>query len=60
MGSADRNNKTKKQNKPNLQDTLEGILERMREDLLGMLNGLKSPQLQPIPIPLPVYRRRRM
>jgi hypothetical protein len=59
MGTADRDRKAKK---PNLQDTLEGILERLREDLQGMLNGLKSPQLQPIPIPVPVpvYRRRRM
>lgn len=62
MSTADRDRKTKKDSKPSLQRTVEGILERMRDDLLGMLDGLKYPQQQPVPIPIPVpvYRRRRM
>jgi hypothetical protein len=62
MSTADRDRKSKKDNKPSLQRTVEGILERMRDDVLGLLNGLKTPQRQPIPVPIPVpvYRRRRM
>jgi len=62
MSTADRDGKAKKSSKPGLQRALEGILERMREDLLGLLDGMKAPQPQPapVPVPLPVYRRRRM
>jgi hypothetical protein len=62
MSTADHHGKSKKASKPGLQRAVEEVLERMRQDLQGLLDGLKAPQLQPVPIPnpVPVYRRRRM
>ena len=46
-----------------LQRTLEGMLEQLENDLEEIARALNPtrPQLQPIPIPVdvPVYRRRR-
>ncbi len=62
MGSIPQANKTKKTNKPSLQKTIEGVLERVGEELQGLLDGLnpsRRPQPLPIPVPVPVYRRAR-
>jgi len=61
MSTADRDGKSKKNNKPGLQRAMEGILERMREDLQGLIDSLtpRQPQPVPIPVPSPLYRRRR-
>lgn len=52
----------KQKNQPQHKDgnPLEGILERLREGLDELLNGLKPAQPQPVPIPIPIeYPRRR-
>ena len=56
MGTADTKDRTKKPTKSGLQKALEGILERMREDL----EGLFAPRHPvPVPIPVPTHPRRR-
>lgn len=61
MSTGDQEGKGNKHNKHGLQHAVEGILERLREDLQGVLEGLNPPRPQPVPIPVPVpvYRRRR-
>lgn len=62
MSTGDQEGKGKKNSgKSGLQRALEGILERWRDELDGILQGLTPPTPQPVPIPVPVptYRRRR-
>ncbi len=47
--------KNRQQPKPGLRRTLEGVLERLREGLEELADGLR-PQPQPVPIPIPVRR----
>jgi hypothetical protein len=56
MGTAENNRKNKKPAKPDIQRTLEGLLERMREELDKLL---PHPQRIPVPIPIPVPHNRR-
>ena len=62
MSTADHDGKSKKNSKPGLQRAMEGILERMRDDLQGLIDSLtpRQPVPVPIPVPAPLYRRRRL
>jgi hypothetical protein len=51
--------KKKKRSKPTLQRVLEGILDRLREGMEEIAQGLNPSRPQPQPIPIPVNRRRR-
>jgi hypothetical protein len=42
-----------------LKNALEGIVERLRDGLQGIADGLRSERPQRVPIPVPVYRPRR-
>ena len=52
---ADDNKRKKLPSQPGLQRTLEGILERMREELDRLL---PAPRRDPIPVPIPIPNRR--
>lgn len=52
---ADDNKRKKRPSQPGLQRTLEGILERMREELDRLL---PAPRRDPIPVPIPIPNRR--
>lgn len=39
-----------------LKEALEGVLERLREELDELAQGLRPRQPQPVPIPVPVRR----
>ncbi len=51
--------KNHRQPKPGLKQVLEGVLERLREGLNDIAEGLRPQEPQPIPIPIPVQRPRR-
>lgn len=61
--SPDNKANAKKPSRPDLQRTLEGILERLRHGMDGLLDSLvrgrTEPQPIPVPIPVPVPQRRR-
>ena len=42
-----------------LQQTLEGILERLRQGMEEIMKGMNPNRPQPVPIPIPLERRRR-
>jgi hypothetical protein len=54
-----RKQKNRPQQKSGLKRTLEGVLERLREGLEELANGLIPAQPQRVPIPIPVRRTRR-
>ena len=51
--------KKKKRSKSPFQRMLEGILDRLREGMEEIAQGLNPQRPQPQPIPIPVNRRRR-
>jgi hypothetical protein len=58
--SPEYNRKQKNQQpKSGFRRTLDGVLERLREGLEDLAEGLRPAQPQPIPIPVPVNRPRR-
>ena len=62
MGQDENDAKMKKNTKSGLQKSIKDMLERMGEELQGILEGLnpaRRPLPVPIPIPVPAYRRRR-
>jgi hypothetical protein len=53
-----RKQKSHPQNKTGFKRTLEGVLERLRDGLDELAEGLR-PRPQPVPIPVPIDRPRR-
>jgi hypothetical protein len=54
-----RKNKNHPEMKPGLKRTLQGILERLKEGMDEIADGLRPANPQRVPIPLPVWRPRR-
>jgi hypothetical protein len=55
MGNTQTENRNKRPVKPGLQRALEGIVERMREELDRLI---PAPRPVPIPVPIPIPGRR--
>jgi hypothetical protein len=54
-----RKNKSRPELKPDLKSTLQGILERLKEGMDEIAEGLKPLDRQHVPIPIPVRNPRR-
>ncbi len=59
MSPEDTRKQKNRQRKPGFREVLDGVLERLREGLDGLAEGLRPAQPQPVPIPIPVRRPRR-